>query len=179
MTTCEAMARYGGDPELWLLNFARDKNMLKTDRNHHELSAWCRMLKHAATFDQLNIGSIVALETACRRIAAITTALSKGAAHPDWSMAAHIQGEQDPHELLSAARRTEANRAARDKLELDALRLRVTAGVGSSSGYDQARITADLVDTGALPATGDTNASQPRGPKPGRRDRGRGRGAGR
>ena len=54
-----------------------------------------------------------------------------------------------------------------------------SAGVGSSSEYDQARIAADLVDTGALPATGDMNASQPRGPKPGRRDRGRGRGAGR
>ena len=54
-----------------------------------------------------------------------------------------------------------------------------SARVGSSSEYDQARIAADLVNTGALPSTGDMNASQPRGPKRERRDRGMGRGAGR
>jgi hypothetical protein len=174
LETLQGMEANGGDPELWLLNFARDKNLLKTDRNYHELHAWCKMLKHAACFDQLNVGSIVALECACRRVAAMTTALQKGAAHPDWSMASHIQGEKDPHELLSTERRTEANRSAREKLELEALRLRVGAGASSSHTWDQGQITSSLVEVGGLPAP--IESPPPRGPKPGRGSRSRGRG---
>jgi hypothetical protein len=78
LATCAVMSKNGGDPELWLLNFAREKGLAKHDRNWHELSAWCRMLRHAGVFDQLNLGSCVCLETACRRISAIAKALETG-----------------------------------------------------------------------------------------------------
>jgi hypothetical protein len=171
------MAKNGGDPELWLLNFARDKGLAKHDRNWHELSAWCRMLRNAGVFDQLNLGSCVCLETACRRIAAIAKALEKGAAHPDWAMAAYIQGESDPHDLLGTDRRGEANRAAREKMELEALRVRIAGGASSGSAADRAVV--EIVDVGGLPSAGTDGAPPPRGPKPGRGSRSRGRGAGR
>jgi hypothetical protein len=54
-----------------------------------------------------------------------------------------------------------------------------SAKVGSSSEYDQTRVAAELVDTGARLATGGMNAPQPRGPIPDERDHGKGRGASR
>ena len=83
-----------------------------------------------------------------------------------------------PQPPVRPVARSEAQQALSEAITGTRERSR-SARVGSSSEYDQARVAAELADTGALPATGDMNASQPRGPIPEERDRGKGRGASR
>ena len=136
-------------------------------------------IEAAAEFDQVNLGSLVCIEILLRRLSAMTKALEKGASQPSWEMAKHIMGETSPYDLLSDARRSEAHKAAREKLELDALRLRLQTA--KSTGRPEAKLdfngVGDALATGGLASQ--TASPQPRGPKPGRGERARGRGRGR
>ena len=82
-------------------------------------------IEAAAELDQVNLGSLVCIEIPQRRLSAMAKALERGASQPSWEMAKHISGGASPYDLLSEARRSEARKAARVNLELDALRLRL------------------------------------------------------
>ena len=116
---------------------------------------------YGGTYDQINLGALVSMEVACRRLQSLAEAYDRGVDQPSWDVAQYI-GVNDEGDLLTQEQRHEANRKARDKLELDKFRQRVAQHVeepGPAAGY---------VEAGGLPAT-----TPPRG-RGGRGSRGRG-----
>ena len=74
MHLLKQMHRNGGDARLWLQLWARQKNVVDTDRVMHEMRCLIDILYHGATFDQLNLPVLASMETASRRIQCIVEA---------------------------------------------------------------------------------------------------------
>jgi hypothetical protein len=173
------MQRTGGKPVLWLAELAREKRLTKADRNFHELSCLAEAIQVGGEYDQLNLGCVMVFEVLFRRMAGIATAIAKGAENPDWSLAKHITDMPDPLSLLSVQKETEVHRRAKDRMELEALRARLSLGRGGGGGgggggaASSAALEAlAAVETGGLPAVEDAGGT--RGKALGRA-RGRGR----
>ena len=102
---------------------------------------------YEGTYDQINLGAFVSMEVVCRRLQSLAEAYDRGVDQPSWDVAQHI-GVNDEGDLLAQEQRQDANRKARDKLELDSFRQRVAQHVeeepGPATGY---------VEAGGLPAT--------------------------
>ena len=125
----------GGKPSTWLADFCHKKAISENDRNHHELECLCQIIEDAGEFDQVNLGGLLCLETACRRIAAMAEALAKGPSQANWSQAHEIYGRDKSDSMLSLERWAEASRTVRAKLELELLRSKAAKG---SMGYSSA-----------------------------------------
>ena len=88
-------------------------------------------------------------------------------------LAKHIQGELDPYDLLSAGRKAEARKEARERFELLALQARLAGqktGLGSGSSDAELALLgqgeiSDALGQGGVPSTG---TPPPRGPTPGK-----------
>ena len=73
---CENLLVTGGDPLLWLTNFASLKRIQLEDAAFIQLESWCRVLHYAGVYDQLNIGGNACLEEVCRQIQSYVDAYS-------------------------------------------------------------------------------------------------------
>jgi hypothetical protein len=169
-----AMERAGGTPSLWLSELARDKRLARTDRNYKELKALADAVEVGGGYDQLNVGGCMIFEIILRRAAAVAESIAKGADRPDWSVARHITAEADSLSLLTPAKAAEVSKKAKEDLEAQVLRQRLTTasgqtGAGSSGGH--VVDVSGIVDVGGLPASGPVTA-------PSGADRGRSRGRG-
>ena len=139
---------------------------------YHEMKVLSDVLGYAGTYDQVNLGSSISLEVAARRIQALAEAYDGGIESPHWEVAKHI-GDDDAQDVLAPEQRLEANRKARERMELERFRMRARATVEDiGAGGDV---------LAAVEAGGLANPDQaPRGRGRGTRGRGKGsRGAGR
>ena len=163
----KAMSKRGGSPAQWFLVWCREMRCGKKDRVYHEMRCLVDCLEIGGTFDQLNMGSIVALEVVMRRLLAIVEAHQKGIENPNWELAQYLTTEDDIADLLSPELRSDVTRKAKDKMEVDNFRARARTALDKSEGAGGA---AAATETGGLPSTGD-------GAPPGGKARGgRGRG---
>ena len=78
-----AMTKIAGDPRRWLERWLIEKGFGENDRLAHEMHVLADCLFHAATYDQLNVGSVVCLEVVARRLQAIVDAHSVSASKPN------------------------------------------------------------------------------------------------
>ena len=161
MHLLKQMHRNGGDARLWLQLWARQKNIVDTDRVMHEMRCLTDILYHGATFDQLNLPVLASMETASRRIQCIVEAYASGTGTPDWSNAKLYTCHTGPDDLVSPQLRSWAARKGKEEVELATARARMKELRKLPTAVeDSAAAAAD----GALP-----------GAQPGRRGRGRGR----
>ena len=116
------------------------KSLGDNDRNYHELSTLVQIVEEAGEVDQVNLGGLVCLETATRRISAIVDAIKHGAGHANWSQAQEIMGADRDDDLLAPERREEVSRSVKLRLEIESLRQRTMAPVRSVAleGVDDA-----------------------------------------
>ena len=117
---------------------------------------------YGGTYDQTNLDALVSMEVVCRRLQSLAEAYDRGVDQPSWDVAQYI-GVKEEGDLLTQEQRYEANRKARNKLELDKFRQRVTQHT-----EDEHSPATGLLEAGGLPAT-----APPRG-RGGRGSRGRG-----
>ena len=154
------MDRTAGCPRRWLEQWLRDKHIETGDRVAHEMRVLTETLRTSACYDQLNIGSVVALEILCRRIATMVEAFSDPN-RPNWSNARYYAGTPSADEVIHPALRTQVNKKAKEEAELASSRAR-TAGVrGQPFAGDD---------------SGGADGDSPTGGGRGGRDKGKGRG---
>ena len=94
-------------------------------------------LYHAATYDQLNVGSVVCLEAVARRLQAIVDAHSVSATKPNWSIAKYHSGSASSLNVSSEGLRRYATRNAKGEIDLHIAQARVRDmkyGGGRASG---------------------------------------------
>ena len=130
------------------------------------------VLGYAGNYDQVNLGASMSLEVASRRNQSLAEAYDGGIESPHWEVAKHI-GDEDAQDVLAPEQRLEANRKARERMELERFRIRARTAVEEiGAGGDMLA----AVEVGGL-----ANPDQaPRGRGRGTRGRGKGsRGAGR
>lgn len=97
-----AMERQGGHPRAWLEQWMRDKHVEPSDRVAHELRALVEALYLGGCVDQLNVGSLCAVEELCRREAVIVkayTVLGK----TSWDHARYFSGMAAAEEVIASA----------------------------------------------------------------------------
>ena len=165
---CKMMLHHGGTPTLWFKEWCRDKNIARQSRLWHEVKCLIDAIERAGTYDQLNLGASVAVETLIRRLLAIVEAMGKDAENPDWSLAGDITGEANISDLMSVELRGEVSRTAKDRIDRESFKARAKTALANKTSLDDA---VGSVGTGGLPAANG-------GIKPGKGDRrGRGRGA--
>jgi hypothetical protein len=168
------MERAGGSPALWLSELARDKRLARTDRNYKELKALADAVEVGGGYDQLNVGGCMMFEVILRRAAAVAESISKGADRPDWSVARHITAETDNLSLLTPAKAAEVSKKAKEDLESQVLRQRLSVASGqqgAGAAGSQSNDISGFVALGGLPAP--VTVETPSG-----NDRGRSRGRG-
>ena len=162
MHLLKQMHRNGGDARLWLQLWARQKNILDSDRVMHEMRCLTDILYHAATFDQLNLPVLASMEAASRRIQCIVEAYASGTGAPDWSNAKLYTCHTGPDDLVSPQLRSWAARRGKEEVELATARARMRELKKLPAAVEDSAVAAA---DGALP-----------GAQPSRRGRGRGRG---
>ena len=162
MHLLKQMHRNGGDARLWLQLWARQKNVIDTDRVMHEMRCLIDILYHGATFDQLNLPVLASMETASRRIQCIVEAYASGTGTPDWSNAKLYTCHTGPDDLVSPQLRSWAARKGKEEVELATARARMKELKKLPAAIEE---SAAAAADGALP-----------GAQPSRRPRGRGRG---
>ena len=162
MHLLKQMHRNGGDARLWLQLWARQKNVVDTDRVMHEMRCLIDILYHGATFDQLNLPVLASMETASRRIQCIVEAYASGTGTPDWSNAKLYTCHTGPDDLVSPQLRSWAARKGKEEVELATARARMKELKKLPAAIEE---SAAAAADGALP-----------GAQPSRRPRGRGRG---
>eukprot|EP00959_Pyramimonas_sp_CCMP1952_P267784 5598687-Pyramimonas_sp.AAC.1 len=91
LTVCKNMERTNGDPRSWPRDFLRSKGIGDNDRVAHEMRVLCDILFWAAVYDQVNLGGLMCLETAARRIAGLVAVYSDPA-KPVWGRARPCTG---------------------------------------------------------------------------------------
>ena len=134
----------------------------RKDRVYHEMRVLVNVFGYGGTYDQINLGALVSMEVVCRRLQSLAEAYDRGVDQRSWDVAQYI-GVNDVGDLLTQEQRHEANRKARDKLELDKFRQRAAHHTEEEPGF-----AAGSVEAGGLPAD-----APPRG-RGGRGSRGRG-----
>ncbi len=162
MHLLKQMHRNGGDARLWLQLWARQKNIVDSDRVMHEMRCLTDILYHAATFDQLNLPVLASMEAASRRIQCIVEAYASGTGTPDWSNAKLYTCHTGPDDLVSPQLRSWAARRGKEEVELATARARMRELRKLPAAVEE---SAAAAADGALP-----------GAQPSRRGRGRGRG---
>ena len=85
----------------------------------HELKVLVDIVGFAGTYDQLNMGAIIAGEAAWRRIQALVETHDKRVENPSWEVAQYVGGGDDVHDMLTAEQRMEATRKAEDRMEIE------------------------------------------------------------
>ena len=121
---CGRMLRTGGDPKLWFAEWTKELGLTRKDRAWHEVNWLIETLHVAGTHDQLNMGSIAALEVVFRRLIQYTEAHAQGAENPNWNSAKHFAGTTSALDIVPENMRTYASRLAKEEAELEALRAR-------------------------------------------------------
>ncbi|CAK0865318.1 unnamed protein product [Prorocentrum cordatum] len=100
LTVCKSMERTNGDPRSWLRDFLRSKGL--GDRVSHELRVLCDILVWAAVCDQVNLGGLMCLETAARRVAGLVAVYSDPA-KPVWGRARLYTGAASSDDIAGQA----------------------------------------------------------------------------
>ena len=111
------MERTGGSPRLWLDRYLREKHISPDDRTGHELRHLTDILHSAGSFDQVNLGGLVCLERAARRIALIVDAHSNPS-KPSYSNARYFMGYNLSEEVVSPALRAFVVRRAKEDYDV-------------------------------------------------------------
>jgi len=114
---CKMMQRTGGDPHRWLEEWARTKKIDEKDRIFHEMQTLTDLLYQAGTFDALNLGGLVSLEVAARRVAAIVDAYADPS-RITWTHAKFYSSNTSVEAAVPQAFRAWAVRRARDDTDL-------------------------------------------------------------
>ena len=86
-------------------------------------------MQAAGEYDRVNLGALLSLEHATRRITAIIEALSRGAVSQNWGQADGIQGLPRLGSLLSAERRAEVSMTTKQRYEVELLRAKAEGAV--------------------------------------------------
>ena len=114
---CRHTHRFGGNPRLWFVEFARSKSIQSTDRVHHELSTLVDAVYHGGTYDQVNIGCSICIEVICRRIQSIVDAYSTPG-RIDFTQARHFVGSGSLEDAIDPALRNYVARKSKDEAEI-------------------------------------------------------------
>ena len=146
---CKKMAKSHMRPSAWLLAMQAKKSLGDNDRNYHELSTLVKIVEEAGEVDQVNLGGLVCLETATRRISAIMDAIKNGAGNANWSQAQDIMGADRDDDLLAPERREEVSRGVKLRLEIENLRQRTLVPARSVTGEG----VDDASSLGGLPSS--------------------------
>ena len=110
--------RTGGDPRLWLQLWCREKRLESTDRTVHELRTLTEAIYMAGTYDQLNLGGVLALEILSRRVHAIVEAYAGGASRPHWGLAKFLTCEASAEDAVSSELRSYAAKRAKEESDI-------------------------------------------------------------
>ena len=121
------MDRTGGCPRRWLEQWLREKHIETGDRVAHEMRVLTEVLRTAACYDQLNVGSVIGIEILCRRIATVVEAYSDPN-KLNWANAKFYAGVPSSEEVIHPALRTQVSKKAKEEAELATARVR-TAGL--------------------------------------------------
>ena len=120
------MFKYGGDSRQWLMLWSRHRGLVDGDRVMHELRVLVDILWYGGSYDQLNLGSLVCMEVAARRIQAVVDAYSAGGTGaPDWGNARLFTNYVGPEDIVSPQLRTWAARRGKEEVELHQARNRL------------------------------------------------------
>jgi hypothetical protein len=123
--------RHGGDPMRWLELWSGENNVDESDRVYHELKVHCEVLWYGGTYDQLNMGALVAFERIGRRVQTIMEAYKSGNGKaPNWAMSKHFEGVSSAGDAISPALRNYGLRKAKDEAEMDNARAKKGNSVG-------------------------------------------------
>jgi hypothetical protein len=162
LSVCKHMLRVGGDPRQWLSAWIREKKLDSGDRVCHELRTLIEVLYLGGVYDQLNVGSVLCLEAASRRVQAIVEAYSVSSVKPQWSLAKYFTGEINAEDGLCKELRSHATKLAKEEYDLQAARTKSRGVPGSSADGDGGGAS--------------YNEGAPKGDTKGRGSGGRGRG---
>ena len=155
------MYRRGGDPRRWVEIWLREKRLEGSDRTAFELRTLCEIFACFGSFDQCNIGGVLAIEILARRIAGVVDAYSV-AARPSWNSSKYYQGTAQSDDVISPTLRAQVLKKSRDDVEVINAQARLAGMRGVPEKDDKGEKSED--------GGGDGD---------GARGRGRGRGRGR
>ena len=139
--SARAMERRGGDPVRWLEGWCREKRLETGDRSVFELRSLCEVFRSLGSYDQCNLGGLLAAELVARRIAAIVDAYAVPT-RPSWHAAKYFQGLED--DFIAPGLRTHVSRRRKEENELMTHEQRrgpaavVEGGEGDGEGRDGA-----------------------------------------
>ena len=108
-----------------------EKHIASTDRVAHELRTLVDILEESGSFDQLNLGGLVPLEIAARRVNLIVDAYKLGGA-PSYANAKYLTPLGDADEIIAPSLRSHIARRAKDDWE--AVQYRKKAGSVRAQG---------------------------------------------
>ena len=160
--------RVGGDPRLWLDIWSRSKGVQEHDRVMHELRSWIELFYLGGVYDQLNMSSLAAFETAARRVQCIVDAYHLGADKQDWGNSKLFTEVRSADNLVSPALKTWAARKGKEEVEFQKARHQAKELMKPGGGTYALEAAAGAVAGGGLP---DGGKGRGRG-----KERGRGRG---
>lgn len=111
--TCRMMERFGQTPRGWLERYLREKGLSGQDRVAHEMRSLVDILEEGACFDQVNLGGLVCMELAARRLNLIVDAHRGG--KPNYANAKYLTPADESEEIMNPNLRSHmARRATED-----------------------------------------------------------------
>ena len=90
LAICGKFFKHGGSPKVWFPEWAREVGITRKERAWHAVECLIEAPRQAGSFDQLNTGTIAALEAIARRLLPHAEACAKGAGNSNWSAAKHF-----------------------------------------------------------------------------------------
>jgi len=150
LTLSKHYLRHGGDPRQWLILWMREKGIASNDRVIHEMRVLTDLLYYAGTYDQLNIGSLLCLEVAGRRLQLCVEAYSNPS-KPCWDAAKFFSGRSVAEDGIAPEMRRYIAKEARNDAEILLARSRGRELKALGGSVNDEGVVDDAVATGGLP----------------------------
>ena len=128
--------RKGGSPQLWLVEWLRDRNIARTERTAIEMKVLTDAITFAGSYDQINVSALMCIEVLCRRASQIIEAYDGDPGRPNWAGVRYMLGDSHSLNVVPAAARSYNARKIKDEIEVDTARNRGAARAPPSGAAD-------------------------------------------
>ena len=150
LNAAKRMMDESGDARGWFAEFCRERRITRRDKVWHDMSAIIDAVTVGATIDQLNVGGLMIMECLFRRLMALAEAHERGPDYPNWQLATFISSDYRRGDLLPADFRSEVSRKAKEHLELENLRKRLSDQVPRTAPAAEVE---EALEAGGLPSS--------------------------
>ena len=133
LQVARTMDKSGFDPRLWIQMWEREKKVQTSDRTHWELATLVDIMYYAACVDQVNLGGLMCLEVAARRLQQITEAYREGSDRPNWESARHLGGRRNGLDLVAPTLRAFAVARAKEEALIENARKGSHSALGAAA----------------------------------------------